>query len=135
MSRNFAEWLLTFTDSIANYRYYIDFETIYKNAEEYKVELSIQAKEDYKSIISYIKYNLLEPNIAEGYAELIKNEINTLKYNPERFAIIDYDIIKQYKIRKLIVKKYIVFYRINQDKKIVNIERILYSTTEWKNKI
>ena len=103
--------------------------------EEYKVELSIQAKEDYKSIISYIKYNLLESNIAEGYAELIKNEINTLKYNPERFAIIDYDIIKQYKIRKLIVKKYIVFYRINQDKKIVNIERILYSTTEWKNKI
>ena len=103
--------------------------------EEYKVELSIQAKEDYKSIISYIKYNLLESNIAEGYAELIKNEINTLKYNPERFAIIDYDIIKQDKIRKLIVKKYIVFYRINQDKKIVNIERILYSTTEWKNKI
>ena len=26
MTRNFAEWLLTFTDSIANYKYYIDFE-------------------------------------------------------------------------------------------------------------
>lgn len=26
--------------------------------------------------------------------ELIKNEINTLKYNPQKFAIIDYDIIK-----------------------------------------
>ena len=33
MKRDFAEWLLTFTDSIANYKYYIDFETIYKNAE------------------------------------------------------------------------------------------------------
>jgi type II restriction enzyme len=41
MKRNFAEWLLTFTDSIANYRYYIDFETIYKNAEIYKVELNM----------------------------------------------------------------------------------------------
>lgn len=40
--------------------------------EEYKVKLSIQAKEDYKSIIRYIKYKLLEPNIAERYAELIK---------------------------------------------------------------
>ena len=30
MKRNFAEWLLTFTDSIADYKYYIDFETIYK---------------------------------------------------------------------------------------------------------
>ncbi len=28
MARNFAEWLLTFTDSIADYKYYIDFETI-----------------------------------------------------------------------------------------------------------
>ena len=39
MKRNFAEWLLTFTDSIANYRYYIDFETIYKNAEIYKIDI------------------------------------------------------------------------------------------------
>ena len=26
MARDFAQWLLTFTDSIANYKYYIDFE-------------------------------------------------------------------------------------------------------------
>ena len=38
MKRNFAEWLLTFTDSIADYKYYIDFETIYRNAEEHKLE-------------------------------------------------------------------------------------------------
>ena len=56
--------------------------------EEYKVELSIQAKEDYKSIIRYIKYKLLEPNIAERYAELIKNEINTLKYNPQNLLLL-----------------------------------------------
>lgn len=103
--------------------------------EEYKVKLSIQAKEDYKSIIKYIKYKLLEPNIAERYAELIKDEINTLKYNPQKFAIIDHDIIKEYKLRKLIIKNYIVFYRINIDENIVNVERILYGGTDWKNKL
>ena len=41
MKRDFAQWLLTFTDSIANYKYYIDFETIYKNAEIYKIELNM----------------------------------------------------------------------------------------------
>ncbi len=61
--------------------------------EEYKVELSIQAKEDYKSIIRYIKYKLLEPKIEERYAELIKNQIKTLKYNPQKFDIINYHII------------------------------------------
>lgn len=103
--------------------------------EEYNVELSIQAKEDYKGIIRYIKYKLLEPNIAERYAELIKNEINTLKYNSQKFAIIDYDMIKKYKFRKLIIKNYIAFYRINEDEKIVNVERILYGATDWKNKL
>ena len=103
--------------------------------EEYKVQLSIQAKEDYKSIIRYIKYKLLEPSIAERYAKLIRNELDTLKHYPQKFAIIDNDIIKQYKFRKLIIKNYIVFYRINEDEKTVNVERILYSATDWKNKL
>ena len=33
MNRDFAIWLTTFTDTISNYNYYIDFETIYKNVE------------------------------------------------------------------------------------------------------
>ena len=103
--------------------------------EEYKVQLSNQAKEDYKSIIRYMRYKLLEPNIAERYAELIKNELNTLKYNPQKFAIIDYDIIKQYRFRKLVIKNHIAFYRINENERIVNVERILYGATDWKNKL
>lgn len=103
--------------------------------EKYKVQLSNKAKDDYKSIIRYIRYELLEPNIAEKYAELIRNELNSLEYQPQKFAIIDYDIIKKYNFRKLIVKNYIAFYRINEDEKIVNVERILYSGTDWKNKL
>ena len=103
--------------------------------EKYKVELSVQAKNDYKSIIRYIKYKLLEPTIAEKYAELIKNELNGLEYQPQKFSVIDYDIIKKYNFRKLIIKNYIAFYRIKKKKKIVNVERILYGGTDWKNKL
>ena len=102
---------------------------------KYKVQLSIQAKNDYKSIVRYIKCKLLEPIIAEKYAELIRNELNSLEYQPQKFAIIDYDIIKKYNFRKLIIKNYIAFYRINEDEKNVNVERILYSGTDWKNKL
>ena len=58
-----------------------------------------------------------------------------MKYNSQKFAIIDYDMIKKYKFRKLTIKNYIAFYRINEDEKIVNVERILYDATEWKNKL
>ena len=55
----------------------------------YKIQLSIQAKQDYTEIISYLKNNLLEPSIAEKYANLINDEIYTLRDNSQKFAIID----------------------------------------------
>lgn len=41
MKRNFKEWFNNFTDSIATYEYYTDFNTVYKNIEKIKVELNI----------------------------------------------------------------------------------------------
>ena len=41
MKRNFREWFNTFTDSIATYEYYTDFNTVYKNIDKIKVELNI----------------------------------------------------------------------------------------------
>ena len=41
MKRNFNEWFKTMRSSIANYTYYINFDTVYENAEGIKVELNI----------------------------------------------------------------------------------------------
>ena len=68
MKRNFAEWLLTFTDSIANYRYYIDFETIYKNAEIYKIELNML-----NSLIGSKNIEKDFRNLVEKYPNVIEN--------------------------------------------------------------
>lgn len=54
----------------------------------------MQAKNDYKEIINYIKYELLEPAIAEKYANLIKNELTSLEYQPNKFPSINYEVIK-----------------------------------------
>ena len=42
MTRNFQTWLIGFRDSIADYRYYIDFEKVHRNVDSIKVELNIQ---------------------------------------------------------------------------------------------
>ena len=102
---------------------------------KYKVKLSIQAKHDYNKIIHYIKYELLEPTIAEKYANLIRDELTSLEYQPNKFSIIDHDLIEKYQIRKLIIKNYIAFYRINDKDKIVNVERILYNASNWLDKL
>ncbi|MBQ4443034.1 MAG: type II restriction endonuclease [Clostridia bacterium] len=41
MKRDFNEWLKTFKSSICNYGYYVDFEKVYGNIENIKVELNI----------------------------------------------------------------------------------------------
>ena len=103
--------------------------------EKYNIKFSKEAKNDYLNIVRYIKYNLLEPIIANEYSKLINEEIKKLEYNPQRFSIVDIKIKNCSNIHKLIIKKYIVFYRINEDFKIVNIERILYGASNWENKI
>ena len=96
--------------------------------------MSIKAKDDLKSIIMYIKNELQEPNIARKYAKLIKEKIKKLEYDPQKFAIIDIKMKNNYNIRKLIINNYIAFYRINEKQKVINIERILYGASEWKDK-
>ena len=81
MKRNFAEWLLTFTDSIANYRYYIDFETIYKNAEIYKVELNML-----NSLIG-------SKNIEKDFEKLVNKYPEVIKCIPTLLAVRQSEII------------------------------------------
>lgn len=39
--RDFTKWLSTFKESIADYKYYISFDNVYKNTNEFKIELNI----------------------------------------------------------------------------------------------
>ena len=75
MKRNFAEWLLTFTDSIADYKYYIDFKTIYKKAQKYKIELNMM-----NSLVG-------SKNIEKEFIELVKKYPEVLKCVPILLAV------------------------------------------------
>ena len=41
MNKDFNQWLSKFRDTIANYTYYVYFDTVYKNLDKVKVELNI----------------------------------------------------------------------------------------------
>lgn len=97
--------------------------------EKYNIEYSKESKEDLIGIKQYIKYNLQEPKIAQKLITKIRNEIDYLKYNPKIYSIIEDDLIKRFKIRKLIVDNYIVFYRIKSDN--IEIVRIMYGRRNW----
>jgi len=70
MTRNFNEWLETFKSSICDYGYYVDFEKVYSNVDNIKVELNIL-----NSLIG-------SKNIVSDFKKLISDYPQVLKCIP-----------------------------------------------------
>ena len=73
--RDFNDWFSGFRDSIADYGYYVDFEKVYRNVNNIKVELNIL-----NSLIG-------SRNIEEDFEQLIQNYPETLKCIPLLLAV------------------------------------------------
>lgn len=70
MVRNFNEWLSTFEDSIASWRYYTDFDKVYRNVNKIKNELNL------------LNGLIGSKNIEQEFKELIEEYPNVLKAIP-----------------------------------------------------
>lgn len=73
--REFKKWIETFRDTIANFQYYTNFEKIYKNVDEIKIELNIL-----NSLIG-------AKNIEDEFETLVKRYPETLKCIPLLLAV------------------------------------------------
>lgn len=67
MKRDFNKWLSKFKESIATYTYYTNFEKIYKNVENIKIELNIL-----NSLIGSKNIEVDFENLLEKYPEVLK---------------------------------------------------------------
>jgi type II restriction enzyme len=75
MNRSFNGWLSTFRDSIADYKYYIDFEKVHRNVDAIKVELNI--------LNSLVGVTTIE----DKFVELVTRYPETLKCIPLLLAV------------------------------------------------
>jgi type II restriction-modification system restriction subunit len=108
MKRNFKEWLSNLRPNIVDYSYYTDFEKVYKNVDELKVELNIlnsligskNIESDFEKLL--IKY----PEVLKSIPILIavrKKEI----YAIDEFGEVNYS----FKKTNLPIEQYITFMR------------------------
>ena len=106
MKRNFVEWLGTFKDNISDYKYYINFEKVYKNVEENKVEFNM------------LNSLLGSKNIEEDFINLVTKYPEVLKCIPILLAVRNMEIpamdeegafIYNFKKMNQSLEQYIVF--------------------------
>jgi toxin ParE1/3/4 len=99
--------------------------------ESYPVSYSPAAKEDLKSIYSYIAYELKEKRIATNQINRIRKEIKSLNFLPERYVRVDWEPWFSMGMRMLTVDNYVIYYLANE--KSVTIVRIFYGGRDIKN--
>ena len=98
---------------------------------EYSIDISDSAKQDIRAAAAYITHEILEPAIAESTTETILGAIPTLEDMPDRVGLVNDERLAEQRIRRLLIKNYSVFFRINEAAKVVEIVRVIYSRRDW----
>ncbi|MBO4320811.1 MAG: type II restriction endonuclease [Treponema sp.] len=91
MGRDFVTWLSAFRNSIATYSYYVDFEKVYGNVENIKIELSIL-----NSLIGSKKIKSDFETILKKYPETLKCIPILLAVRNSEIAVSDEDGTRQF---------------------------------------
>lgn len=100
---------------------------------KYIVEVSESANSDLESIISYIKYDLKEKIIADKYKLLFKQALKKLENVAGSMPILSEELTVHKNIRKLNVRKYILFYIVDDENNKVFVVRIGHTLMDWEN--
>lgn len=100
--------------------------------QSYRIVLTRRAKDDIIDIGDYITYTLLEPQTALNFVKGLRKSITTLKDFPQRFELIEDDVLASQGIHCMPYKNYYVFYEIVDMMDMVIVLRIGYNRRNWK---
>ena len=79
----------------------------------------------------YIKDTLEAPKAAEKLYSELYEKINEIINNPYKRPLVQDKYLASLGIRSIKVKNYLLFYKITEENKMVNILRFLYNKRDW----
>lgn len=92
----------------------------------YEIIMTPDATTDLVELRNYIADVLLVPDVALAYIHTIRTEISKLENMPQRIAPISEEPWHSRGIRKIIIKNFYVYYRIDENTERVYILNIIY---------
>ena len=102
---------------------------------KYKILRTDKADEQLREIVFYIAADSGNIDIALGYLDRIETAVNRLQEFPELGSVPRYSILKKQGYRVVIVERHLVFYKINEEDKVVVIYAIVDGRREYCNLI
>ena len=102
---------------------------------KYEIIVSEKAKHEIDDIYRYISKSLMAEKAAENLVNKIERSILQLEAMPKLGSRLEIYKLKKYTYRKLIINNYIVLYRIDEERNIVYIARVVYGGRNYLNEI
>ena len=102
---------------------------------KYKIIRTDKSDEQLREIIFYIAEDSGSVDIALNYLDKIEAAINNLEDFPMSGSIPRYSILRKQGYRVLIVERHLIFYKVDDDKRIVIIYAIVDGRREYRNLI
>ena len=99
---------------------------------KYIVETTETSEQDLINIISYLRYSLAGDIVADKYVELFSQALKKLEDIAGGMPIIDEKLIKHKDIRKINVKRYTIFYTVDEKKHKAIVLRVGHSFMDWE---
>ena len=100
---------------------------------QFRVFHSDESYSDLRSIFRYICINLWNHIAANNLYEKIEKRIDSLEFCPERFQLVDNDNPCLCGLRVTHVDNFNIYYRVDNEKEIVTIVRVLYCGVDLNN--
>lgn len=99
--------------------------------EQYDVRITDLAERDILEIVRYITSELSAIEAALKLLDEIGEAISSLYSMPQKYSLVLDDRLRNLGYRKVSVRNYLVFYCIDEDNHVVNVERVLYGRRDW----
>ena len=93
----------------------------------YEIIMTPDAADDLIRLRDYIADTLLAPDTARAYLRMVRTEIKKLTSMPKRSKCLDDEPWHSLGIRKLIVKNFVIYYRVEEFTMRVYILNIIYA--------
>ena len=99
----------------------------------YFLNITYAAEQDILSAVKYITDVLKVPNAANNLLDEIEKIEELLENTPDIYSFVSDEYLAEKGLKSVVIKNYIMFYIINEDKKTVNVVRFLYGRRDWQN--
>ncbi|MCL2442713.1 MAG: type II toxin-antitoxin system RelE/ParE family toxin [Treponema sp.] len=99
----------------------------------YFVNITDIAEEDILSTVQYIANELKAPKAANNLLDEIEKHEKILEKTPHIYPLVSDEYLAEKGVKFVLIKNYMMFFIINEKKKVVNVIRFLYGRRDWQN--